>query len=79
MLYTDLSFNHYKAFKNADLQALLDENPTQTLKQLADALNLTKSTISERTSTAIGKDPKEKKVGSLLIEGNTHHKVKHHL
>ena len=37
-----------KKLERADLQALLDEDSTQTLKQWAEALILAKSTISER-------------------------------
>lgn len=49
-----------KKFENADLQALLDKDSTQTLKQLAKALNVTQSTISERLH-ALGKIQKEGK------------------
>jgi len=43
-----------KTFENADLQALLDEDDAQTEKQLAEALNVGRSTISERLK-AMGK------------------------
>ena len=50
-----------KKFKDADLQALLiDKDSTQTLKQLAEALNVAKATISERLH-ALGKIQKEAK------------------
>ena len=37
-----------KKFKNAELQALLDEDSTQTVKQLAKALGVDQGTISRR-------------------------------
>ena len=49
-----------KKFEDAELQALLDEDSTQTLKQLAKALGLDQRTISRRLH-AIGKAQKEGK------------------
>ena len=49
-----------KKFENAELQALLDEDLTQTLKQLAKALGVNQRTISRRLD-AIGKIQKEVK------------------
>lgn len=43
-----------KKFQDADLQALLDEDSTQILKQLTEALNVVKSTITESLH-ALGK------------------------
>jgi len=37
-----------KKFENAEVQALLDENSTRTLEELAEALNIGKSTVSNR-------------------------------
>ena len=49
-----------KKFEDADLHALLDEDSTQTLKQLAEALEVDQGTISKRLYT-IGKIHKEGK------------------
>ena len=49
-----------KKFEDAELQALLDEESTQTLKQLAKALEVDRGTISRRLH-AIGKIQKEGK------------------
>ena len=49
-----------KKFEGAELQALLDEDSTQTLKQLAKALGVDQGTISRR-SHATGKIKKEGK------------------
>jgi len=38
-----------KKFQDAELQALLDENSTRTLEELAEALNVSKSIISDST------------------------------
>lgn len=37
-----------KKFENEKLEALLNENPHQTLKELADALNVTQMAVSKR-------------------------------
>ena len=52
--------NHRKKFEDAELQALLDDDSTQTLKQLAKALSIDQGTISRRLH-AIGKIQKEGK------------------
>ena len=49
-----------KKFEDAELQALLDDDSTQTLKQLAKALRIDQGTISRRLH-AIGKIQKEGK------------------
>jgi transposase len=49
-----------KKFENAELQALLDENSAQTLEELAKALKVDKSTVSDRLH-AMGKIQKEGK------------------
>lgn len=49
-----------KKFEDAELQALLDEDSTQTEKQLAETLEVAQSTISERLK-AMGKIQKEGK------------------
>lgn len=49
-----------KKFEDFELQALLEENSAQTLKQLAESLNVGKSTISDRLH-AMGKIHKEGK------------------
>ena len=49
-----------KKFEDAELQALLDEDSTKTLKQLAKALEVDQGTISRRLHT-IGKIQKEGK------------------
>ena len=49
-----------KKFEGAELQALLDEDSTQTLKQLAKALGVDQGTISRRLY-AISKIQKEGK------------------
>lgn len=49
-----------KKFEDAQLQALLDENPAQTLKELAQQLEVDTSTISRRLH-AMGKIQKEGK------------------
>ena len=49
-----------KRFKDEELQALLDEDDTQTQQQLADALDVGRSTISIRLH-AMGKIQKEGK------------------
>jgi len=43
-----------KKFEDAELQALLNENSAQTLEELSKALNVGKSTVSDRLH-AIGK------------------------
>lgn len=40
-----------KQFKSDNLQTLLNKNNTQTKKKLADALNVTQTTISKRLHT----------------------------
>jgi len=37
-----------KKFKDAELQILLDKNSSQTLEELAEALNVGKSIVSDR-------------------------------
>lgn len=49
-----------KKFEDAELQALLDEDSAQTLQELAEALNVGKSTVSDRLR-AMGKIQKEGK------------------
>ena len=49
-----------KKFKDSELQALLDEDSTQSLKQLPKALGVDQGTIS-RCLRAIGKTQKEGK------------------
>jgi len=49
-----------KKFEDAELQALLDENSTQTFEELVKALNVGKSTVSDRLH-AMGKIHKEGK------------------
>ena len=49
-----------KKFEDAELQALLDEDSTQTLKQLAKALGVDQGSISKRLR-AIGNIQKEGK------------------
>ena len=66
-----------KKFENAELQALLDEDSTQTLKQLAKALWVDQGTISRRLH-AIGKIQKEEKWVSYELK-EKHWKAKNHL
>lgn len=40
-----------KKFKDAELKSLIDENPNQTVKQLAETLNCTQSTVFSRIKT----------------------------
>ena len=49
-----------KKFENQQLQALLEEDACQTQKQLAERLNVTQPTISDRLQ-AMGKNLKEGK------------------
>jgi len=49
-----------KKFEDTDLQALLDENSTQTLQELSAALNVTSMAVSKRLR-AMGKIQKEGK------------------
>ena len=49
-----------RAFEDEELQALVDEDPYQTQKQLAEALNCAQSVISDRLK-ALGKVYKEGK------------------
>ena len=49
-----------KAFEDEELQALVDEDPYQTQKQLAETLNCAQSVISDRLK-ALGKIYKEGK------------------
>jgi len=54
------TFRSTKKFENAELQALLDKNSTQMLKELAEALNVDKLIISYCLH-AMGKFQKESK------------------
>lgn len=49
-----------RKFEDAELQALLDEDSAQTLQELAEELNVDKSTVSDRLH-AMGKIQKEGK------------------
>lgn len=49
-----------KKFEDAELQALLNENPAQTLKELAEALDVGQTTVYDRLK-AMGKIQKEGK------------------
>jgi len=49
-----------KKFEDTILQALLDENSTRTLEELAKALNINESTVSDHLY-AMGKIQKEGK------------------
>ena len=40
-----------RTFKDEELQALVDQDPCQTQKQLAEALNCAQSVISDRLKT----------------------------
>ena len=53
-----------RAFENEKLQTLVDENPCQTQKQLAEALNCAQSIISDRLK-ALGKVYKERKMSPI--------------
>jgi len=56
-------FGRPRAFEDEELQALMDENPRQTQKQLAEALNCAQSVISDLLFRlkALGKVYKEEK------------------
>ena len=56
-----------RAFEDEELQALVDENPCQTQKQLAEALNCAQSVISDRLK-ALGKVYKEGKWVSYKLK-----------
>lgn len=49
-----------KKIGDSELLALLDENPTQSIKELSDALDIDKSTVSRRLH-AMGKIKKDGK------------------
>ena len=56
-----------RAFEDEELQALVDEDPCQTQKQLAEALNCAQSVISDRLK-ALGKVYKEGKWVSYKLK-----------
>lgn len=49
-----------KVFEDDQLEALLNENSSQTLKELAEALNVSEAAISKRLH-AMGKVQKDRK------------------
>lgn len=53
-----------KKFEDSELKALLDEDPNQTLQQMAEALNVTKSPLSKRLKASPGLASKRRKVSS---------------
>ena len=55
-----------KKFEDAELQALLNEDSTQTLKQLAKALEVDRETISRRLHTIVKIQKEGKKVPNEL-------------
>ena len=52
-----------KKFEDEELQALLDEDPTQSKQQLAQTLNVTRGAIFKRLKSH-GKNPKVWKMGT---------------
>ena len=67
-----------KAFEDEELQALLDENPCQMQKQLAEILNCTQSVISNRLK-ALGKFYKEGKWVPYELKPRDIERRKNHL
>lgn len=64
-----------KQFEDTELQALLDEDDTQTQKKLAEALNVTKKN-NFTTSTCHGKNSERRKVGAICTDGTPTRKQK---
>ena len=67
-----------KKIKDAELQALLDEDSTETLKKLTKALGVDQGTYF-RTLTYRRKDLERRKMGAIQIERKRHWKAKNHL
>lgn len=53
-----------KKFEDEELQALLDEDATQTQDQLASSLNVTQKTLCAR----YGKDLERKKMSTICVD-----------
>ena len=66
----DLTDNEHpaaaKKFEDEELQALLDEDPTQSQQQLAQTLNVTRGAICQRLKTM--ENPKVWKMGTTPTE-----------
>ena len=67
-----------KKLEDAELQAMLDEDSTQNLKQLVKALGVDQGTIS-RCFTCHCKDSERRKMGAVRIKIKRHWRANNHL